>query len=407
MTLRLKSSAARAALIRASFVLTVAVVAAIGLIWHIRSGENLVAAAKQEVVRPESRQAIVLTACDSEASLPPTAIRLVASEEEQTANRNNAVQPLWMEEGRYAATRKREVSAPSSLVTQGQAATPPGIAIPVSIETVDPQPSGPRAHAVTFPAAPAPLASNGTDVIVTPRTVDGNVLKVRYSDPEAVAPAEGARRPAAEIERGQGLAVDNPLCPQQPEIGFGRIDAPCGCDSEDCMTTCEKVEAFHAANHPRFYFERPFGSYVISAVNAQISNGIADQMVLYHYDFQQGARASELTIRGRYQLSKFAHRMLSCGFSIVIEETPADPALADARRNAVMAELQKMDDSIGRLDDLVLVARPRLPGLRGAEAQLIDDNNLLQTQSRGTIGPGAAVDYGSDNGGQSSVPTIP
>jgi hypothetical protein len=161
-----------------------------------------------------------------------------------------------------------------------------------------------------------------------------------------------------------------------------------------------------AANHPRYYFERPFGTYFRSAMNQQICNGIADQMVLYHYDFRDGEQAAELTLRGKYQLTKFATRLLSCGYPILIQDTPANPALADTRRQSVLTALADLDPALANVEASVVIGRPRPPGLRGVEAQIIDDNNLQQTEARGTLGPGADADYNSGSSG-GTIPTIP
>jgi hypothetical protein len=191
-------------------------------------------------------------------------------------------------------------------------------------------------------------------------------------------------------------------CPFNGDVGFGRIDGNCGDCDEACLR--DRIRASHQAHHPRYYFERPFGTYVRDAASQQIYNGLADQMVLYHYDFRNGEQGTELSLRGKYQLTKFANRLFRCGFPIVIQETPENPTVADARRQNVIDELKLLDPEFNLADSSVVVGRPRVPGLRGLEGQIIDDNNLQQTQARGTLGPGEDADPQNSS---DSVPTIP
>lgn len=321
------------------------------------------------------------------APRPAPVIRLVATEEEAT--------PLPGE----------VETAPATLVPQGLAATPlpapAKIASEVTIaDRPQPSPAAAAPRRTTdislIPTSPTPVAAQPSQSAEKPA---GGVLAIRFAPENVASPKE---EPAAAQQNDRPAIPGESPCPLSGDIGFGRIDDSC----EQCDDAClrERIRAFHDANHPKYYFERPFGTYVRDAMNQQISNGLADQMVLYHYDFRDGEHGTELSLRGKYQLTKFANRMFRCGFPIVIQETPANPALADARRQNVIDELKSLDPEFNLADSSVLVGRPRVPGLRGIEAQIIDDNNLQQIQSGGTIGPGEDADPANSS---DSVPTIP
>jgi hypothetical protein len=134
-------------------------------------------------------------------------------------------------------------------------------------------------------------------------------------------------------------------------------------------------------------------------MDRQIVNGLADQMVLYDYDFLPSPHASRLSVHGRLRLEKYTRMVLKRGIPITIQASPGRPQLDVARRVSVVEELRAIDSSATA--DWVLVGIPHAKGLRGEEALEIDANNLLNTQQRGGLLPvssgmsGAGSDQGS------------
>lgn len=150
--------------------------------------------------------------------------------------------------------------------------------------------------------------------------------------------------------------------------------------------------------HTICYKDAPPGWYLHNALQIQISRGIADQMVLYHYDFLEGHDSAQLSRRGKWQLQKFASAIASHGYPVIIQPSYDASGLDTARRAQVLAELQTFVPDV--TEESVLIAKPHAVGLRGVEALSIDNNNLLQTQSRGTLTPG--LNFGTTSGTESS-----
>jgi hypothetical protein len=264
-------------------------------------------------------------------------------------------------------------------------------------------------------AAPSPLGESAAAISApehaTTSETSSNILKIRYTETapdnnssDGEPTAENVPAPPAQSAGCQNCPqrCECQTCPIAGEVGFGRIEKSCSNCDETSM--CDRIRAMHDSHYPGYYQERPFGTYVRAAAIGQIRNGLADQMVLYRYDFRDGSRAAELSPRGKYQLTKFAMRAFQCGMPILIEETPDTPEVASARRDYVIGALRELDSDFAQPEDLVVVGRPRLPGLNGNEALIIDVNLLQQTQSRGTIGPGY---YADPSNTQGSIPTVP
>lgn len=175
-----------------------------------------------------------------------------------------------------------------------------------------------------------------------------------------------------------------------------------GCQ-DDCHSCRPRIVKHHLRDiHHRYggyhqtYRERPFGTYVCHMIRRQIGVGMADSMMLYDYDFHHGAASDKLTSRGIYQLKKFAQRSRIFGLPIVIESALGKPDLNQARHESVIAALKVLDPTA--TEDWVVVGTPNPAGLSGDDAILIDQTQLLQTQSRGTYAP---IDTGGISSGNS------
>ncbi len=133
--------------------------------------------------------------------------------------------------------------------------------------------------------------------------------------------------------------------------------------------------------YPEYFEERPFGSYVLQGEQMQITNGLQDQQVLYHYDFFAGDRAATLSPRGEYQLKKIIRRMEIASCPIVIQTAIVNPELDEARRESVLEALRAA--GVAAVPDMVVIDHPPLPGLAGEEGWSVYGNLLGQTRARG------------------------
>jgi hypothetical protein len=137
--------------------------------------------------------------------------------------------------------------------------------------------------------------------------------------------------------------------------------------------------------YPEEFCERPFGVYVRSHFHTQIANGLADQMVLYQYDFYDtaGDQAAMLNPRGLIQVGKVGElaSLLYDQFFVVIVEPTGDPELDTARRLHVLEKLTELGAPV--TVEQVVTTRPAGLGLDGIEAFDVYRNQLQQTRVLG------------------------
>jgi hypothetical protein len=185
-------------------------------------------------------------------------------------------------------------------------------------------------------------------------------------------PAEAApRATSAEVVNGPSQTMD---CQE---------DGHCSCGTQSWQRRYGCDIGLPRSYGDKQCFTRPFGHCLTTALGQQVINGIADRMVLYHYDFGYGENASKLSLRGKAQLVKFARGVLRSGLPITVQSTPGNSTLDELRRANVLEELMQLDTSASA--DWVIVDKPRAHGLRGLEAIEIDANNILNTRYRGTL----------------------
>jgi hypothetical protein len=131
--------------------------------------------------------------------------------------------------------------------------------------------------------------------------------------------------------------------------------------------------------YPEEYEPRPLGASLYDHGLAMAANGAAARMTLYRFDFLPGS--SELSPRGLDQLSKISAQLAVSPFPVIVERTPGEPALAESRRYAVLAQLAR--GPVPVMSDRVLVGVPSPVGLSGPDAQVIAGNGLGRTQAYG------------------------
>ena len=139
--------------------------------------------------------------------------------------------------------------------------------------------------------------------------------------------------------------------------------------------------------YPQFFCERPFGLYNNMAVHAHINQAAIDQLVLYHYDFEE--HSARLRLRGHKQLENLAEKAEWLGQPLIIQET-ADRQLDERRKAEVVNRLVEMGVSQDVAGNRVHIGVPTTFGLaRGAglgmhsEPELIWQNQLRNSQQQG------------------------
>jgi hypothetical protein len=125
----------------------------------------------------------------------------------------------------------------------------------------------------------------------------------------------------------------------------------------------------------------PFGASVYTVYRHHVANGDAARMVLYHYDFVNNT--ATLNTHGQDQVAKIAAMLAQNVFPVIVERTPSNPQLAEARRLAVLKQLGRGGIPIAA--ERVVIGAPIANGLRGAEAEIIYQNLLSQTRERGLV----------------------
>jgi hypothetical protein len=149
---------------------------------------------------------------------------------------------------------------------------------------------------------------------------------------------------------------------------------------------------YHMWGFPSQFPAVPLGKFMYQHGQTEVANGTAVFMTLYHFDFEDCS--DKLNLHGRDQLAKIASLLPQNFFPIVIERTPEAPALAEARRAAVLHELAHGPFPVP--PQRVVIGPSLGDDLRGVEAQLVNQNVMIQTLTRGV---GAAQGLGGGGGG--------
>lgn len=125
---------------------------------------------------------------------------------------------------------------------------------------------------------------------------------------------------------------------------------------------------------------RPFGSYVRHTLNAQITSGIAAQLIFnqLHFTPTDDDSAWRLSPAGYKQLFKVSKLLQQYPGSVIVETT-RDPD-SDERKREIVAQLLIQTGAITDAEQVV-VGFPRVPGMTGLEAQ-INYQRLLMITNR-------------------------
>jgi hypothetical protein len=153
--------------------------------------------------------------------------------------------------------------------------------------------------------------------------------------------------------------------------------------------------------HANCYGVRPLGASVAQCLSTQVNNGVAAQMVLYNYDFNDPAVGdpSKLSPYGLRHLGQM-ERWLRAGYAapVLIEQNLGTPALDNARQMHVITVLGESG-----LAPQVAVADAG-SGLSGSEALLVHVSRLQQfSQGSPNFSHQSAAATGSNGGGNSAL----
>jgi hypothetical protein len=175
------------------------------------------------------------------------------------------------------------------------------------------------------------------------------------------APAEAAAPPAVPAP----AAAPPPASPgEPPTTGWAR----CKKGLRECFLGFREE-----------FLAPPLGHFVYEHGKTMVANGDAARMVLYAYDFEEGC--DRLNVRGHDQLVKICAMMPQNFYPLVIERTPCQPGLAEARRLAVLNQLAQGPFPVP--PERVVVGLPVATGLAGREAEIVHRSFLNQTRVDG------------------------
>jgi hypothetical protein len=162
-------------------------------------------------------------------------------------------------------------------------------------------------------------------------------------------------------------------------------------------TRCKRHLQDHFLGYLEEFNEWPLGASLYAHGRTQVGNGEVAQMIFYQYDFQ--ADTGVLNDRGRDKLARIA-AVLPISFApVLIERTSANPALAEMRRQSILAELCRQPFPVP--PERVVVAAPIAQGLRGEESNVTYSNQLNHLRSFGQAGGIGGSASGLDGSGLS------
>jgi hypothetical protein len=189
----------------------------------------------------------------------------------------------------------------------------------------------------------------------------------------------------------------------------GELQPPMSCQS------CASRHQYNGSAGCRggyMYAADPFGFCVSGALNAQVTNGLAAQLVFYRYDFistptQRAAKPNDfanLNPQGRRQLRRVADVMSRMPLPPVVIESSGNSQIDQARRQVVIAGLtEAMGSPVPA--EWVIVDEPMAHPLAGEEAAIVHENLLRQTEAGGSYDANDRTS--GQSGGQVASPASP
>ena len=118
--------------------------------------------------------------------------------------------------------------------------------------------------------------------------------------------------------------------------------------------------------------EWPLGASLYANCQVQVGNAEAARMTFYHYDFVDGT--DKLNLQGLDKLQEIKATLPTNFAPVLVERTPARPALAEARRAMLLADLSRSQFPVPA--ERVVVGKPVPIGRSGSESAIISLNQL-------------------------------
>jgi hypothetical protein len=126
--------------------------------------------------------------------------------------------------------------------------------------------------------------------------------------------------------------------------------------------------------YPEEFVEPPLGFYNREIVSVMRAKADPHRFTMYRSDFLAGT--SQLSPNGAMRFNLIASRLRSCALPMVIEWSPDQPGLAEARRAAVLAMLQGTGMPV--VPERVVIGPSNYPGLLGTDAA--NNYNAMSTR---------------------------
>ena len=165
-----------------------------------------------------------------------------------------------------------------------------------------------------------------------------------------------------------------------------------------CSKFCDRMRRIHerldgCCRKPK---PAPLGTLVNAHIDRYVQRGREARMVFYRYDFKAGT--TDLNHTGRKKLKQIGDWLPKSFAPVIIERTAQDPELAENRRTTIVKEFNAMSFPVP--DERVIVGSPISKGLSPIEANVILQNQLIQTGLRGVSSSGGGGGGGGGGGSQ-------
>lgn len=150
---------------------------------------------------------------------------------------------------------------------------------------------------------------------------------------------------------------------------------------------CKQKLQEHFFGYLNEFNEWPLGYSLYAHGRTQAANAEAARMAFYHYDFVEGT--SQLNVRGRDKLAKLGTLLPTTFSPIVVERTPTERGLDEARRLALVDELARGPFAVPA--ERIVIGPPIPYGMSGVEAVAIYGNQLQHIAAGGFLAGGGGV----------------
>lgn len=220
---------------------------------------------------------------------------------------------------------------------------------------------------------------------------------VRAQDNTSVLPVQLPARNPVDLNARQIPAVQGPGAFTTAEPSGPGCN---GCQSPTLWDRCRGRWVLCKDNWHRHFLGDdgsavyPLGALVDAPIQVQIANAEAACMCLHQYDFKEGT--TQLNARGQAQLAKIMS-LLPRNFAPVTIEAAGVPQLDEARRMQVFKELSTGSFPIPY--ERVVCGTDGPGGLRGTEAEAVNENLLANTKLKGNIHTTAGTSFSASSSG--------